>query len=482
MGWSRLTEAVKTADVEELLRYTSIDELYGWEWEYAKEIEIRGKIGRDIIEEISRVKKEPEWMLRLRLKALELFNKLPVPKWLAGIEEIDLEEIAAYVKPKAELTKEWTDLPDEIRKAYEKLGIPEIEARFLSGLTAVYGSETVYSKMKEKLEEKGVIILPMEEAVQKYPDLLKRYFARIFPPSDHKFAALHVALWSGGAFVYVPKGVKIEQPIEAFFFIGGSLEGQFEHTLVVADEDSYVHFIEGCSAPLLKKYSFHDGMVELYAARNAHIKFTTLQNWSRDIINFNNKRGIAKENATIEWTEGSIGSKITYTYPSTILAGRGAKTSNIVIGIANGPYLKDTGSKVIHAAPNTASRIISKSISNNGGINIYRGLVRINKGAYNSIANVECDSLILDESSMAYTYPHNQIEEPTATVSHEAKTGRLSEDQLFYLSSRGLSEGEAKSLIVIGMLKEILSDLPLEFVSILNRVIQLEFSEVGGVG
>lgn len=477
-----MTKAVKTSNIEEILKYTSIDELYGWEWEYAKEIEIRGKITRDIIEEISRVKKEPDWMLRLRLKALELFNKLPIPKWLAGIEEIDLEELAAYVKPRVERTQEWTDLPEEIRKAYEKLGIPELEARFLSGLTAVYGSETVYSRMKEKLEDKGVIIMPMEEAVKKYPDLLKRYFARIFPPSDHKFAALHVALWSGGAFVYVPRGVRVEQPIEAFFFIGGSLEGQFEHTLVVADEGSYVHFIEGCSAPLLKKYSFHDGMVELYAARGAHIKFTTLQNWSRDIINFNNKRGIAKENAVIEWTEGSIGSKITYTYPSTILVGYGAKTNNVVIGIANGPYIKDTGSKVIHAAPHTASRVVSKSISNNGGINIYRGLVKINRGAEYSIANVECDSLILDESSMAYTYPHNQVEEPTATISHEAKTGRLSEDQLFYLASRGLSEGEGKSLIVIGMLKEILSDLPLEFVSILNRVIQLEFSEVGGVG
>lgn len=476
-----MSGAVKARDLDDALRYTAIDELYGLEWEYGKEIEIRGRITEGTIREISRIKKEPEWMLRLRLRALELFYKLPMPKWIKGIEEIDLEELASYVKPKAERAESWEDLPEEIRRAYEKLGIPEVEARFLAGLTAVYGSETVYASIKERLEEKGVVILPMEDAVERYPDLLRRYFTRIFPPSDHKFAALHVALWSGGAFVYVPRNVVVDQPIEAFFFIGGSLEGQFEHTMVIADEGSYVHFIEGCSAPLLKKYSFHDGMVELFAHRNSYIKFITLQNWSRDIINFNNKRGIALENASIDWVEGSIGSRITYTYPSTILKGRGAKTSNIVIGIANGPYLKDTGSKVIHLAPETRSRIVSKSISNNGGVSVYRGLVRIVRGASNSIASVECDSLILDDDSLAYTYPHNQVEEPTSTIYHEAKTGRLSVDQLFYLGSRGLSEGEAKSLIVIGMLKDVLADLPLEFVSVLNKVIQLEFSEVGGV-
>jgi Fe-S cluster assembly protein SufB len=482
MRWMKLGEALKVSKIEDIVKSISVDELYGLEWGYTKKIEIKGKIRKSLIEEVSRVKNEPGWMLRLRLKALKLFEKLPMPKWVVGIDEIDLDELTTYVKPDVEITSSWDDLPDNIKKAYEKIGIPELEARFLSGLSAVYGSETIYMNMKKKIEEMGVVILPMEEAVKKYPSILKKYFSRIFPPSDHKFSALHLALWSGGTFVYVPPNVKVPQPIEAFFFIGGSLEGQFEHTLIVADEDSYVHFIEGCSAPLLKKYSFHNGMVELYAKKNSHIKFTTLQNWSKDIINFNNKRGIAESGSLIEWTEGSIGSKITYTYPSTVLRGEDSRTNSVVISVTNGPYLKDTGSKVIHAAPYTRSKILSKSISNAGGLNVYRGLIKINKGAYNSFAHVECDSLILDDDSRAYTYPHNQVEEPSAIVSHEAKTGRLSEQQLFYMGSRGLTEGEAKSLIVIGMLKEILHDLPLEYVSVLYKVIQLEFSELGGIG
>ena len=477
-----MTEAVKTSKLEEILGGWPGEELYGVEKEYAKEVEIRGKIERSLIEEISRIKGEPEWMLRLRLRALELFEKYPMPNWLIGVEHIDLEELSQYVKPKAERVSSWEEIPKEYREAYERLGLPELEQRFLMGLTAVYDSETVFHRFKKELEKKGVILLPMEEAVQKYPDLLKQYFARVFPPSDHKFAALHVALWSGGTFVYVPPNVRIEQPIEAFFFIGASMEGQFEHTLIVADENSFIHFIEGCSAPLLKKYSFHDGMVEIFAKKSSHVKFTTIQNWSRNIINFNNKRAIAEENAFVEWLEGSIGSQITYTYPSTVLRGRGSRTSNIVIGLANGPYLKDTGSKVIHVAPETKSRIVSKSISNAGGINIYRGLVKISPSAENAFAQVDCDSLIMDSESQAHTFPHIQVDNPTATVSHEAKTGRLSDDQLFYMQSRGLKEGEAKALIVLGMLQDVLPDLPLEYVSVLSKVIQLEFSEVGAVG
>lgn len=477
-----MAEVVKTTELDRILGSLPGEEVFGYESEYGKEIVLKGRLRRSVVEEISRVKKEPEWMKRLRLRALELFERLPMPKWLAGVEEIDLEELAYYVKPEVERVSSWDELPPEYKQAYERLGLPELEARFLYGFTAVFDSESVLHKLKNYMEDKGVVIVPMEEAVQKYPDYMKQYFGRVFPASDHKFAALHIALWSGGAFVYVPKGVRIPQPIEAFFFIGSSLEGQFEHTLVVADEGSYVHFIEGCSAPLLKKYSFHDGMVELYAHKRAHIKFTTIQNWSRDVINFNNKRAIAEEEAFVEWTEGSIGSKITYTYPSTILRGRGSRTSNIVIGLSNGPFLKDTGSKVIHVAPETRSRIVSKSISNAGGVNVYRGLVRISEGAVNSFAHVDCDSLIMDEGSQSFTFPHNQVEEPTAVVSHEAKTGRLSEDQLFYMQSRGFKESEAKALIVFGMLQDVLSDLPLEYVSVLSKVIQLEFSELGAVG
>jgi Fe-S cluster assembly protein SufB len=469
--------------LEEILKAGSLEEILGTAVPYPKEIELKGKISRDTIEELSRIKKEPEWMLRHRLRALELFERLPMPKWVVGIEELDLDNLILYTKP--ELQKEvrdWDDLPENIRKTFERLNIPEIEKKFLSGLTAVFDSESVYSQLKDEFEKKGIIMVPMEEAVKKYPDLVKRYFGKVFPPGDHKFSALHHALWSGGAFVYIPKGVRVPFPIEAFFVIGSALEGQFEHTLLIADEGSYVHFIEGCSAPMYKGFSFHDGMVEIYAHKGATVKFTTIQNWSRNVINFNNKRAIIEENAYVEWIEGSIGSHITYTYPSSVLKGEGARTAQYVVSLSNGPYLKDTGAKTWHLAPNTSSKIVSKSISANGGINIYRGLVRIAKGAKNSTATVSCDSLILDEKSKAYTYPHNQNDEPSASIIHEATTGRLSEDKLFYLNSRGIKEEEAKSLIVLGFISEILEGLPFEYVEVLKKVIELEFSEIGGVG
>jgi Fe-S cluster assembly protein SufB len=468
--------------LSDVLGYRTSEELLGPEGTYSRSTVLRGRVSRELVEEISRMKKEPEWMLRLRLRALESFEMLPMPAWLSGVDELDLDEISTYVKPEAGSVGSWDEMPEDIRRYYEKLGIPELESRFLSGLTTVFDSENVYSRMKDYLENLGVILLPMEEAVQKYPDLVREHFSRVFPASDHKFAALHTALWSGGAFVYVPKGVKVPQSIEAYFIIGGSLEGQFEHTLIVADEGSELSFIEGCSAPMLKKYSFHDGMVEIHALRGSKVKFITVQNWSRNVINFNNKRALAEEDATVEWVEGSIGSKITYTYPSTILRGRGSRTSNVVVGLANGPYVKDTGSKVIHAAPDTRSSIVSKSISNAGGVNVYRGLVRMLKGATNSFSHTECSSLIMDDESKAHTYPHVQLEEPTASASHEATTSRLTDDQLFYLRSRGLSESEAKSLIVLGFLQGIMQDLPIEYVSVLTKVIQVEFSEVGGLG
>jgi Fe-S cluster assembly protein SufB len=405
-----------------------------------------------------------------------------MPKWLPGVEEIDLDELAVYVKPDLPKITRWEDLPREIREYYEKLGLPEAEARMLAGLQTVMDSENIFESVKESLREKGVVLLSMDEAVQRDLPIVKEYFMRIFPPSDHKFAALHGALWSGGVFLYVPKGVKVIEPIEGFFLIGSAMEGQFEHTLIVADEGSYVNFVEGCSAPKFVGYSFHDGMVELYAHRNSTIKFVTLQNWSRNVINYNNKRGIAESGARIDWFEGSIGSKITVTYPSTILRGRGARSESYVVTLSKGPVLKDGGSKMIHAAPETASKIVSKSISVDGGINVYRGLVKVNRGAINSVAHVECDSLIFDERSVAHTYPHVQVEEPSSTVTHEATTGRLSEDQLFYLESRGFSEAEAKSMIVLGYLEDVLRDLPFEMVNVLRRVVQLEFKELGGLG
>jgi Fe-S cluster assembly protein SufB len=468
---------------KELLKDVDLaEQLLGRERPVKTEIEIRGKITRSMVEEISRIKKEPDWMRRLRLRSLELFYKLPWPKWLTGIEVLDLDEMVYYAKPEAQRASSWDELPREIREYYEKLGLPELEARFLAGLVGVFDSETVYARIKKYLEEKGVIVLPMEEAVQKYPDLVKQYFMRVFPPSDHKFAALHGALWSGGTFIYVPPGVKIREPIESFFLIGRSGEGQFEHSLIVAGEGAYIEWIEGCSAPRLSRFSFHDGMVEAYAHRNATIKIITVQNWSKDVINLNNKRAIAEEGARVDWVEGSIGSKITYVYPSTILKGDNSATRSAVVTIAKGPYLKDSGSKVIHVGRNTRSQIINKTISADGGINVYRGIVRVVRGARNATANVECESLILDDKSKAHTYPHNQVDEPTASVNHEATTGRLTEQQLFYLTSRGLTEDEAKSLIVLGFLEDVLRELPFEYATVLTKVVQLEFSEYGAFG
>ncbi|MEM0021566.1 MAG: Fe-S cluster assembly protein SufB [Fervidicoccaceae archaeon] len=443
---------------------------------------VKGRLERSLIEEISRAKKEPEWMLRLRLKALEAYEKLPFPNWIRGVEELDIDELAHYIKPEAGLARSWEDIPQEIRRVYEGLNLPEAEKRALAGISFQFESETVYLGIKKLLEERKVVMVPMEEALNRYPDMVKEYFSRVFPFAEHKFAALHAALWSGGVFVYVPRGIRIPQPIEAFFFMASALEGQFEHTLLIADEGSEIQFIEGCSAPMYKSYSFHDGMVEIYAHRNSRVKFVTLQNWSGNVINFNNKRAIAESNSSVEWLEGSVGSKVTYVYPSTILKGDGAKTSIYTVTISNGKKLKDTGAKVIALGKNAGAKIVSKSISANGGTNVYRGLVRINRGSENTVVTSSCDSLILDRKSRAYTYPHNQIEEDTASVSHEARTGRISEEQLFYMRSRGLSEGEAKSLMVLGFLEDVLVDVPFEMASVLNTVIQLEFSKLGGTG
>ena len=440
-------------------------------------------LSRDVVEEISKLKKEPEWMTRLRLKALELFEKIPSPNWLPDVlADLDVSKLNIYVKPDADKVNAWDEVPPEIRKYYEALGIPDSERKFLGGLVAVFESEPIYSNVKKELQAKGVVMMPPEEALHKYEEVMKEYFAKIFPASDHKFAALHVALWSGGVFVYVPKNVKVTYPVEGFFVIGSEMEGQFEHTLLIADEGSYIHFIEGCSAPQFKKFSFHDGMVELYAKKNAYIKFTTVQNWSKNVINFNNKRAWADENATVEWVEGSLGSKYSFVYPSTILRGRGATSTSLVVTMASGKdEWKDSGSKMIHAAPETRSKVINKNIGFNGGVNVYRGLIKVNKGAKGAKAFVKCDSLMLDDLTKAYTYPHNQVMEEDAEVAHEAHTFRMNEDQLFYLMSRGIDEKEATSLLVLGFIDDIMRELPFEYATVLNKVIKLELEKLGAV-
>ncbi len=459
----------------------TFDEILGYAKPAPAELVLRGRITRDMIEEISRVKGEPEWMLRLRLRMLELFEKLPMPKWINVAAEIDLEALAHYVKPTVSKAKSWDEVPKEIREYYEKLGLPEIETRALLGLGAQLDSEIIYFNFKRKLEEKGVIMLPMEEAVRRYPDLVKRYFMKVFPP-EHKFAALHGALWSGGVFVYVPPGVRIEQPLEAFFFISQEMENQLEHTLIVADRGSFIHFIEGCSAPRFSRFSFHDGMVELYAHEGATIKFTTVQNWSRDIINFNNKRAVAEASARVHWIEGSIGSRASFTYPSTVLRGEGASTEIVGITTAKGRYWKENGAKAIHLAPNTSSKIINKSISADGGVSVYRGLVYVGQGAKNAKSTVSCDALLLDRESKNITIPHDQVFEPSAVVTHEATASRISEEKLFYLQSRGFGEDEAKSLVVLGFVEDITKELPFEYAVILRRVLELEFGKYGKVG
>lgn len=459
----------------------SIEEVLGHEKKFTYQIELRGKITKDVVEEISRVKGEPDWMRRLRLRMLELFEKLPTPKWVRAVKEIDLEALVHYAKPQVETASSWDQVPKEIREYYEKLGLPEIEAKALLGLGAQFDSEIIYFNLKKKLQERGVVMLPMEEAVKKYPDLVQRYFMKVFPP-EHKFAALHGALWSGGVFIYVPPGVRIEQPLETFFFIGQSMESQMEHSIVAADRGAYVHWIEGCSAPRLLKYSFHNGMVEGYAHEGATLKITTVQNWSRNVVNFNNKRALAEARARVNWVEGSIGSKTTYTFPSTVLKGEGASTEIVGITAAKGALWKENGAKVWHLAPNTGSRVVNKSISGEGGVAVYRGMVHVQRGAKYAKSHVQCDSLVLDRESATLTMPHDQVFEETAVVTHEATASTISEEKLAYLRARGFSEEGAKAAVVLGFVDDVLKDLPFEYAVVLRRVIELEFGKLSKVG
>ncbi|MEL9929857.1 MAG: Fe-S cluster assembly protein SufB [Sulfolobales archaeon] len=468
-------------NLDEIIGITPVEEILGAQEIGRESFILKGRISRELVEEISRAKKEPDWMRRMRLTYLEIFEKLPEPRWLEGVEELDLEDLAYYVDPGIEKSYSWDELPKDVVEAYERLGIKKAEAEFLLGLNAQLDSETVFTRTKELLKSKGVIFIPLEEAVHRYPDMIREYFMRIFPP-EHKFAALHGALWSGGVFVYVPPNVRIETPVEAFFLIGRASEGNFEHTLIIADKNSYLHFIEGCAAPRLSKYSFHDGMVEIFVGEGAHVNFTTLQNWSSQVINFNNKRAIVEKDGYVEWVEGSIGSKATYVYPSAILRGENATMESYVITFARDGHIKDSGSKVIHRAPNTRSRIISKSISVGGGKTVYRGVVRILKGARNSRSYTSCDSLLLDDKSKTATYPHVQNDEPTSIIGHEARVSKLSDQMLFYLRSRGLSESEAIRLVISGFISDVLSRLPFEQASIIRGAIDLEFAKYGRVG
>ncbi len=437
-----------------------------------KEKKLSG-LSRETVEAISRIKKEPKWMLEKRLQGLEWFYKKELPPW-ASIPQIELEKLTYYSKTSEKTEQKWEDVPQKIKQTFEKLGIPEIERKFLAGVGAQHESEVAYQNLKEEFEKQGVIFLSMDEAVQKHPEMVKKYFGSVVPASDNKFSALNTAFWSGGVFIYVPKDVEIEIPLQAYFWINAKKMGQFERTLIIADEESEVHYLEGCSSPIYSSNSLHAAVVELIVKKNAKLNYTTIQNWSQNVYNFVTKRAHAYENAIVDWTDANLGSKITMKYPTVHLLEKGAKANILSLSFANKNQRQETGGKAIHSAPDTCSRIVSKSVSKNNGYTSYRGLVEIAKGATNAVSNVKCDALLLDKNSRSDTYPAMKIEEKNSATSHEAYTGKISEEQLFYLQTRGFSEEEATTLIVLGFVSEVINKLPIEYALELTNLIKME--------
>ncbi len=444
------------------------------------DFKIKKGLTKEIIEEISKQKNDPEWMREIRLKALETYNKLELPTWGPDLSELNMDDIATYVRPKTKMTDNWDDVPDDIKNTFDRLGIPEAEKRSLAGVGAQYDSEVVYHSMKKELLEQGVIYTDMESAVRDYPEIVKEHFMKCVPMSNHKFVALHAAVWSGGSFVYVPKGVKVEIPLQSYFRLNSPESGQFEHTLIIVEEGASLHFIEGCSAPKYNKVNLHAGCVELYVKDNAYLRYSTIENWSKNMMNLNTKRAIVGKNAQIDWVSGSFGSHISMLYPMSVLNGEGAKTEYTGISFAGKNQNLDTGFKVIHNAPNTSSVVNSKSISKNGGICTYRALTKINENAKGSKCSVSCESLMLDDISRSDTIPVNDIRNDDIEFSHEAKIGKISDKTIFYLMSRGISEEDAKAMIVRGFAYPISKELPVEYAVEMNNLINLELE--GSIG
>ncbi|MDQ3318930.1 MAG: Fe-S cluster assembly protein SufB [Actinomycetota bacterium] len=441
----------------------------------------RKGISREVIEELSRVKEEPDWMLAKRLKSLEIYERKPVPTWGVDLSGLDLDELVLYSPPTAGRFNSWDDVPAEMKQTYEDLGIPQAEREHLAGVVGVWRQEPVYEGLKEEYSKLGIIFCSMESAIRDYPELVEPYFmTKCVPPQDNKFSALHGAVWSGGAFLYVPKGVKVDLPLQAYFRMEGAGEGTFEHTLIVADEGSEVNYIEGCTAQTYSVNSMHSAVVEIFVKEGAKARYTTVQNWSKDVYNLNTKRAIVEAEGTVEWVGGSMGAKYVMLYPGSFLMGEGARADHLNVGVASGKVWKDTGAKVLHLAPNTTSNILAKSISKDGGVMGYRGLVRMGQNSQGSKARVQCDGLMMDPESRSDTWPDIQIQNPHVTVAHEAVVGKISDEQLFYLQSRGLSEEEAASMIVNGFIEPVTKELPMEYAIELNRLIQLEME--GSVG
>jgi Fe-S cluster assembly protein SufB len=433
-------------------------------------------ITEQVVRLISKDKKEPEWMLQKRLKALEYYNKTPIPTWGPDLSKLDLNKIIYYIKSDEEGNqKSWDDVPDDIKNTFEKLGIPQAERESLAGVGSQYDSQVAYHNLKKEWEDKGVIFEDMDIALEKYPDLVKKYFmTNCVPINDHKFAALHGAVWSGGTFIYVPENVKVTIPLQAYFRMNAKGGGQFEHTLIIADKNSQVTYMEGCSAPLYNANSLHAGCVEVYVNEGARVRYASIENWSRNTYNLNTKRAITDKNAVIEWVNCNVGSGVTMLYPCSILKGDNSRSDSIGIAFAGKLQNQDTGSKVIHIGKNTSSTIKAKSISKDGGITTYRGLVKINKGATDAKCNVECDALMLDNISKSDTIPYMHIKENKVDMAHEATVGKISDDQLFYLRSRGLKQEEAMQMIVSGFIEPIAKQFPGEYAVELNRLIELE--------
>ena len=437
-------------------------------------------ITKEIVEEISKQKNDAPWMREFRLKALETYNKLALPTWGPNLDELNMDEIATYVRPKTDMKSNWDDVPEDIKNTFDALGIPEAEKESLAGVGAQYDSEVVYHSIKEDLVKQGVIYTDMETAVRDYPDIVEEHFMKCVPVSDHKFVALHGAVWSGGSFVYVPKGVQVEIPLQSYFRLNSPESGQFEHTLIIVDEGASLHFIEGCSAPKYNKVNLHAGCVELYVKDNAYLRYSTIENWSKNMMNLNTKKAIVGKNAEIDWVTGSFGSKISMLYPMSILNGEGAKTEYTGITFAGKGQNLDTGFKVVHNAKNTSSVVNSKSISKDGGSCTYRALVKIGKEAGKSKCTVSCESLMLDNISRSDTIPVNDIRTDDIEFSHEAKIGKISDKEIFYLMSRGLSEEDAKAMIVRGFAYPISKELPVEYAVEMNNLINLELE--GAIG
>ena len=466
----------QNATIDELGRYD-----YGWrDSDVAGESARRG-INEEVVRNISALKNEPQWMLDLRLKGLRLFGKKPMPTWGSQLDGIDFDNIKYFVRSTEKQATSWDELPDDIKNTYDKLGIPEAEKqRLISGVAAQYESEVVYHAIREDLEEQGVIFVDTDTGLREHEELFREYFGSVIPVGDNKFAALNTSVWSGGSFIYVPKGVKVDIPLQAYFRINTENMGQFERTLIIVDEGAYVHYVEGCTAPIYSSDSLHSAVVEIIVKKGGRCRYTTIQNWSTNVYNLVTKRAVAHEGATMEWVDGNLGSKVTMKYPSIWLMGEHAKGETLSIAFAGEKQHQDAGAKMVHAAPNTSSTIISKSVARGGGRTSYRGLVQILEGAHNSRSTVKCDALLVDDISRSDTYPYVDVREDDVSMGHEATVSKISEDQLFYLMSRGLTEDEAMAMIVRGFIEPIARELPMEYALELNRLIELQME--GAVG